>query len=54
MNINFHLKLFDTAVTLKYGQGYWKWHEQVKVNRKYHHEKFYVDHIYGCLRKSQC
>ena len=25
------LKLNDTAVTLKYGQGHWKWYEQVKL-----------------------
>ena len=27
----FQLKLF-IAVTLKYGQGHWKWYEQVKLN----------------------
>ena len=29
---NVQLKLVDTAVTLKYGQGHWKWYEQVKLN----------------------
>ena len=29
---NFHLKLFDTAVALKYGEGTWKWCKQVKLN----------------------
>ena len=29
---NFRLKLFDITVTLKYGQGNWKWYEQVKLN----------------------
>ena len=29
---NFQLKPFVIAVTLKYGQGHWKWYEQVKVN----------------------
>ena len=26
------IKLFDTAVTLKYTQGHWKWYEWVKLN----------------------
>ena len=29
---NFQLKLFDTAVTLKYGQSHQKWYEQIKLN----------------------
>ena len=34
MRTNDHqLKQFDTAVTLKYGQGYWKWYERVKLNQ---------------------
>ena len=44
---NFHLKLFDTAVTLKYGQGHWKWYEQVKLNEEYHHAKFDIYQVYG-------
>ena len=44
---NFHLKLFDTAVTLKYGQGHWKWYEQVKLNEEYHHAKFDIYYIHG-------
>ena len=28
----FQLKLFDIAMTSKYGQGHWKWYEQVKLN----------------------
>ena len=27
-----HLKLFDTALMLKYNQGHWKWYEWVKLN----------------------
>ena len=38
--IQFQFKLFDTTVTLKYGQGYWKWHELVKLNEYYHHASF--------------
>ena len=37
---NVQLKLFDTAVTLKYGQGHWKCNEQVKLNEYYDHTKF--------------
>ena len=45
---NFQLKLFDTAVTLKYNQGHWKWQGWVKLNEYYHHAKsFYVYHIYS-------
>ena len=29
---NFQIKLFDIAVTLKYGQGHQKWYEQVKLS----------------------
>ena len=29
---NFKLKLFDIAVTLKYGEDHWKWYAQVKLN----------------------
>ena len=29
----FQWKLFDIAVTLKYGQGHWKWYRQVKVKK---------------------
>ena len=43
----FHLKPFDTAVTLKYDWGHWKWNEQVKLNEQYRHAKFDIDHIYG-------
>ena len=40
------LKLCDTAVTLKYGQGHRKWYEQVKLNEYYHQAKFDIQHIY--------
>ena len=33
-------------MTLKYGQSYWKWYEQVKLNEKYHHAKFHIYDIY--------
>ena len=29
---SFQLKLFDIAVTLKYGQGQCNWYEQVQLN----------------------
>ena len=29
---NFQLKPFVVAVTMKYGQGHWKWYEQVKLS----------------------
>ena len=29
----FQLKLYDTAVTLKYNKGHRKWYEQVKLNK---------------------
>ena len=41
---NFQLKLFDTAVTLKYNQGHWKWYEWVKLDDYYHYEKFEIYH----------
>ena len=47
---HFQLKLFDTAVTLKYGPGHWKWYEQVKLNEQYHHAKFDIHHIYGVIQ----
>ena len=28
----FQLKLYDITVTLKYGQGHWKWYEQATLN----------------------
>ena len=33
LNTNFQFKLFDIAVTLKYGQGQQEWHEQGKLNK---------------------
>ena len=39
--------MFDTAVTLKYGEGNWKWYEQVELNEKYHHAKFDIYHFHG-------
>ena len=39
--------LFDTAVPLKYGQGHWKWYEQLQLNKEYHHAKFDIYHIYS-------
>ena len=36
---SFQLKLFDTAVTLKYGQGQWKWYDQIQLNEQQHHAK---------------
>ena len=30
--MDFQFKLFDTAVTLKYNPGHWKWYEWVKLN----------------------
>ena len=44
---NFQLKLFDIAVTLKYGQGQWKLYYQVKLNELYQHAKCDICHIYG-------
>ena len=43
----FQLKLFNTALTLTYGQGNWKWYEQVKLNEQHHHAKFDIYHICG-------
>ena len=34
-------------MTLKYGQGHWKWHEQVKLNEWCHHTKFHIYCIYS-------
>ena len=34
-------------MTLKYGQGYWKRYEEVKLSERYHHAKTDVYHIYG-------
>ena len=31
----------------KYGQGHWKWYEQVKLYEQYHHMKSDVYHFYG-------
>ena len=44
---NFHLKLFDTAVTFKCNQGYWKKYEWVQVNKYYHHAKFEIYQSYN-------
>lgn len=41
----FHLKLSDTAVTLKYGKGHQKWYEHVNLNEYYHHAKFGTYHV---------
>ena len=41
---NSQLKLFDTAVTLKYGPGHWNWYEQITLNEQYNYAKF---GIYG-------
>ena len=46
MTQNFQLKLINTAVTLKYGHGHWKWYEQVKLNKQCHHAKFDIYYIY--------
>ena len=34
-------------MTLKYGQGHWKWYEQVKLSEQYQHAKFEIPHIYS-------
>ena len=34
--------MFDTALTLKYNQGHWKWYSEY-----YNHEKFEIYHIYS-------
>ena len=39
--------MFDTAVTLKYNQGHWKWCEWVKLDEFYHHAKIDINHIYS-------
>ena len=38
---------FVTALTLKYGEGHWKWYEQIKLNEQYHHAKFDIYYFYG-------
>ena len=43
----FHLKLFDTSVTLRYIQGQRKWHKWVKLNEYYHHTKYDNYHIHS-------
>ena len=42
---NFQLKWFDTAVTMKYSQGHWKWYDWIKLNEFYHHEKFDTEYL---------
>ena len=39
--------MFNTAVTLKYNQGHWKWYGWVKLNEYYHHAKFDIYHIHS-------
>ena len=39
--------MFDTAVTLKYNQGHWKWHEWVKLSEYYHQAKSDIYDIYS-------
>ena len=39
--------MFDTAVSVKYNQGHWKWYEWIKLNEYYHQAKFDIYHIYG-------
>ena len=46
-NVKFSGKLFDTAVTLKYKQGHWKWYEWVQLREYYYHTKFDIYHIYS-------
>ena len=43
----FQLKLFYTAVTFKYNQGHWQWHEWVKFNEHCHHAKSDIYHFYS-------
>ena len=38
--------MFDTAMTLKYNQGDWKWYEWDKLNEYYPHAKFDIYHVY--------
>ena len=33
---------FNTAITVKYGQGLRKWYEKVKLNKQYRHAKDYI------------
>ena len=42
--LNFQLQLFVTAVTLKHGQGHWRWYTQVRQMGKYHHAKFDIQY----------
>ena len=44
---NFHLKLLDTTVTLKYNKGHPKWYEWVKLNEYFYHAKIDIYHIYS-------
>ena len=39
--------MFETAVTLKYNQGFWKWYEWIKLDEYCHHVKFDIHHIYS-------
>ena len=32
---------------LKYGQGHWRWYEQIKLPKQNHHAKFDIHHFYG-------
>ena len=48
----FQWKLFDTAVTLTYNQGQWKWQEWVKLNEYYHHAQFDIYRIYSVQENS--
>ena len=34
--------MFDTALSLKYNEGHWKWYSEY-----YYHEKFKIYHIYS-------
>ena len=34
-------------MTLRGGQGQWKWHDQVKLNELCHHARFHIHHIYN-------
>ena len=45
-NTNFSVKIFDIAVTSKYGRSHWKWYEQVKLSELYRHTKFDIYQIY--------
>ena len=45
--LKFQFKSFDTAVTLKYNQGHWKWYEWIKLSKYYHHAKFDSYYVYS-------